>query len=262
MTDATRARASTTARVLPPLLLFGLVLLLWESAVRLFAIPAFVLPPPLAVAGAVREHFVFLTGAAALTGLGALAGFAASLLVGTIVSIVFSQSRHIERAGYPYAIFLQTVPIVAVAPLVILWFGTGFVSVVVVAFVIGLFPIIANGTAGLTAIDPALDELFSLHGAGRWRRLWKLQLPHAVPAFVTGARTSSGLAVIGAIVGEFFAGYGTDRYGLGYLIIVTSGQLKTAYLFAAVLASALLGFLIFTIVGWIGDHLLARWKET
>ena len=247
---------------LPPVMLFLGVIVLWEASVRMASIPAFVLPSPLQVATAVREHFNFLVTAAALTGMGAIAGFLASLLVGSLVAILFSQSKRIERAGYPYAIFLQTVPIVAVAPLIILWFGTGFVSVVVVAFVIGLFPIIANGTAGLTAIDPALHELFELHSASRTQRLWKLQLPHAVPSFVTGARTSSGLAVIGAIVGEFFAGYGTDRYGLGYLIIVTSGQLKTAYLFAAVLACALLGFLIFTIVGWLGDTVLARWKDT
>ena len=121
------------------------------------------------------------------------------------------------------------------------------------------FPIIASTTAGLVNIDEDLLELFRLYRADRWQVLWKLRLPHAVPYLVTGARTSSGMAVIGAIVGEFFVGHTTTHYGLGYLVLSTSQHLKTAHLFAAVIASALLGIALFTAVTWIGTTLLSRW---
>lgn len=244
---------------LPPLCAFALVLALWSVLVRAFDVPAYLVPLPSAVGAALTDNILALLTAGALTGAGALAGFLASLLVGIVSACVFSQSKILERSLYPYAIFLQTVPIVAIAPLIVIWFGTGFLSVVVVVFIVSVFPIITAGTAGLTRIDPALLDLFRLAGAGRGQTLCKLRLPSAVPALVTGARVSSGLAVVGAIMGEFFAGYGAARQGLGYLIIVTSGQLKTAYLFAAIFAATLLGLAFFAGVSLAGRLILERW---
>jgi NitT/TauT family transport system permease protein len=125
---------------------------------------------------------------------------------------------------------------------------------------VSLFPIITNGTEGLTALDRNAVELFEVNNASRLQKLLKLRLPNSVPYFITGAKTSSGLSVIGGIVGEFFAGYGTEKFGLGYLIFQTSGQLKTADLFAAIIASTLLGLAIFGLVGLVGNLLLSRWK--
>jgi NitT/TauT family transport system permease protein len=244
---------------LPPLLFFLVFAAAWQLAVVLLDIPPFLLPGPLAIGAAALENGPALLSATAVTAAGALAGFTLSQLAGLLVAFAFAEWELVRRAGYPYAIFLQTVPIVAIAPLIIIWFGPGFPSVVVVSFIISLFPVITNGTAGLTRIDPELRQLFALNNATRLQLLLKLKLPHAVPYLVAGARISSGLAVIGAIVGEFFAGFGSSRFGLGYLVVLTSGQLKTAYLFAAILASTFLGLAIFWMTGRAGDALLARW---
>jgi NitT/TauT family transport system permease protein len=149
---------------------------------------------------------------------------------------------------------------VAIAPLIVAWFGYGFQSVVVVAFIISIFPVITNVTAGLTNIDANLLELFELAGASRWQVLVKLRLPSSVPHLVTGARISAGLSVVGAIVGEIFAGAGADRSGLGYLIQQTSGHLRTDELFAAVLTSAALGMVIFGSVSATGRLVMKWWS--
>ncbi|MBI2193978.1 MAG: ABC transporter permease [Planctomycetes bacterium] len=249
-------------RVLPPLALFSLVVLLWYLATEvIWDRPYRLIPGPGQVARAAAENAGRLASAAGLTAAAALCGFALSLTAGCLVAFGFSQSRILQRSFYPYAVFLQTVPIVAVAPLIVFWFDYGFQSVVVVSFILSLFPIITNAATGLTAVDANLLELFELYNASRWQVLWKLRLPHAVPYLVAGARISSGLAVIGAIVGEISAGYGSERFGLGYIIFQTSGQLKTEELFAAVLASALLGFGIFAAVSRIGEALAGRWQS-
>ena len=245
--------------LLPPLLFFALLLLLWHLIVVLFHLKPFLLPGPLRVGAAIVRHLPSLLYATYLTGLGALVGFLLSFAAGFLVSLLFSQSKIIERGLYPYAIFLQTVPIVAVAPLIILWIGHGFQGVVAVSFIISLFPIIANTTTGLTSVDPNLLDLFAMNNASRWQLLHKLRIPNAVPHMLTGARISSGLSVIGAVVGEFFAGYGTEDFGLGYLIILTNGQAKTDYLFACILFCTLLGLTIFTSISVLSGFLQVRW---
>jgi NitT/TauT family transport system permease protein len=245
--------------LLPPLAFLAVVVLAWHLVVVAFDLKPFLLPGPGRVAAALWTHRLALLHAAWLTALGALCGFLTSFAAGFAIALLFSQSRVIARSLYPYAIFLQTMPIVAIAPLIVLWIGHGFAGVVAVSFIIALFPIIANTTAGLTAVDPNLLELFSLHSASRWQVLAKLRIPNAVPSMLTGARISSGLSVIGAIVGEFFAGYGTEDFGLGYLIILTNGQARTDYLFAAILLCALLGLSIFAQVELLSRFLLRRW---
>jgi NitT/TauT family transport system permease protein len=190
----------------------------------------------------------------------AASGFGISLVLGSIIAMLFAQSTWIRRAGFPYAILLQTVPIVAIAPPVIAICGPDLSSVIIIAVIISLFPIITNATAGLLAVDPKLEELFRVLRASRWQRLVKLQIPTAVPYLLTGAKISSGLAMVGAIVGEFFAGYGNDAYGLGYLIQANSDSLRTDKLFAAVLASTALGIGIFAVVN-LAALALRRWTE-
>jgi len=256
-----RLRSALIA-VLPPVVLLAAVVLLWELAVVAFKLPNYYLPRPGRVWLAAQEHAGELARATVLTAAAAIAGFVLSVVVGFAVALVFSQSRMIRSSMYPYAIFLQTVPIVAIAPLVILWFGNGFQSVVIVAFVISVFPIITNATTGLTSVSPTLLELFEIYNASRWQVLWKLRVPNSVTYLVTGAKISCGLAVIGAIVGEHFAGYGTQSFGLGYLIFQAAGLLQTDYQFAAVLCSTLLGILIFAAVNILGSTILARWQST
>lgn len=248
--------------ILPPLALLALVVICWHLAVVLFGIKRYIVPLPLEVIQAGWRRREALLLATRLTGEAALAGFLLSFVSGFLVACIFSQSRVIERSVYPYAIFLQTVPIVAIAPLIVRWFGYGFQSVVVVALVISIFPVITNATAGLTSIDPHLRELFTLAGASRWQTLVKLRLPASVPHLVTGARVSAGLSVVGAIVGEIFAGGGMNAYGLGYLINQSTGQLRADELFAAVFSSAVLGMLIFGAVNLAGRLAMRRWRGT
>ncbi|MCU0960342.1 MAG: ABC transporter permease [Pirellulaceae bacterium] len=248
------------SRAIPPILLFLAVIALWHAAVELLRLPPYLLPSPADVARGAWRRSSELSAATGVTGAGAVCGFTASVVLGTGIALVFAQSGVIRASCYPYAIFLQTVPIVAIAPLIVTWFGSGFHSVVLISCVISLFPIITSVTTGLITIDPGLQDLFRLHRATRWQMLRKLQIPHAVPYLVTGARTSSGLAVVGAIVGEFFVGYGTRHHGLGFIILYAGPQLKTDQLFAATLASALLGVVMFAATTGLGRLVLGRWQ--
>lgn len=253
-----RAVAST---IVPPLVLLAIVLACWALLVRGLGLKPYLLPGPEVVLQVIVRDASKLGQALQFTGAAALGGLTASVVVGTLTAIVFSQSAWIRRGGYPYAIFLQTVPIVAIAPLIVHWCGRGFPSIVLTAFIISLFPMIANGTAGLLAIDPDLLDLFRLNKASRGQILWKLRLPNAVPALCTGARTSAGLAVVGAIVGEFFAGYGGKHFGLGYLILFSSDQARMADLFACVFASTALGVTIFGAITLGTTFILGRWYD-
>ncbi|MEM1061417.1 MAG: ABC transporter permease subunit [Planctomycetota bacterium] len=242
--------------VIPPLVAAVVGVGVWAASVAAFHVPRYVLPGPGVVAGAVWERPGTYAGATVLTAAESLGGFFAAVAVGSAAGLVFAVSPLLRSAMYPYAIFLQTVPVVAVAPLIILWMGYGPQAVVVVSAVVGLFPVVANVTAGLVDVDPRLAEVFALYRAGRWRTLWRLRVPSAVPALVVGAKTSAGLSVIGAIVGEFFTGYGSGPRGLGYLIRASADQTKTADLFAAVLLSTLLGVALFAGIAAAADRLV------
>jgi NitT/TauT family transport system permease protein len=256
------ARRSVLLAILPPIVLLAVVLGVWQAVVQIWKIPPFLLPAPIDVARAALDNLPKLASATGITAAGAACGFAVSLTVGVLIAIVFSQSAIVRRSFFPYAIFFQTVPIVAIAPLIVLWSGTGFRSVVLVAFIVSVFPIITNATAGLTSIDPDLLDLFRLHGASRWQTLVKLRLPGAVPSTVTGAKTSSGLAVIGTIVGEFFVGYDpSEHFGLGYLIQESTTQLKVDVVLCAVVLATLLGLIVFGTVNLIGALVLTRYSR-
>ena len=234
------------------------MVLLWQGLVSLFDLPRFLLPSPALVAEAFVAQRQELWQAFWLTGSAALLGFLLSLVLGFFISIAFALSSWLEKGLFPYAVFFQTVPIIAIAPLIILWIGHGFIGVVSVALIISIFPIISGTTVGLTRCLPAHLELFKLHGASTLQRLIKLQIPHAFPQMLAGARISSGLCVIGAIVGEFSSGFGTEHFGLGYLILFTSGQLKTDVLFACILCSTILGYVAFTSTHLIGQAVLKK----
>lgn len=169
---------------LPPAVLFVVVILSWHYIVVEFGIKAFLVPKPFGVLQAALEIRSELLTAIGLTAAAALCGFVSSVLIGSLTACVFSQSRVIRSSCYPYAIFLQTVPIVAVAPIIVVWFGAGFHSIVLVSFMISLFPIVTNVTAGMLSVDPDLLDLFRLYRASRWQVLWKLRLPHSVPFLV------------------------------------------------------------------------------
>ncbi len=179
---------------------------------------------------------------------------ALAIAVGLLAAIALASSRWVERAFYPYAIFFQIVPIVAIAPLLVIWFGYGLRAVIAAAFIVSVFPVIANSLAGLLSVDPALRDLFRLYGASGWARLTKLSLPWALPNVLTGLRIAAGLAVIGAIVGEFVGGG-----GLGVVVLEAMRQQRTDLVFAAVLHAAALGLALFAAVNLVSRFALRRW---
>ena len=156
-------------------------------------------------------------------------------------------------------IFLQTVPIVAIAPLIIIWFGGGMTSIVVIVTVISLFPIVTNVTTGLRSVDTGLLDLMTLYQAAPHQILFKVRLPNAIPYLVTGAKISSGLTIVGAVIGEYMAGHGIDEQGLGYYIFMSSRTFQTEILFASIFLSSLLGVTMVTAVAVISRTLLNRW---
>ena len=245
------------------LAVFACLLLLWQLILWIFSVPPYMLPSPWAVARAVGARFPSLLSALAITAVESGAGLVASIVVGVIVALFFAQSRWVRRMLYPYTILLQTVPIVAIAPLILMWVGAGTPAVAVIAFIISLAPIIANTTQGLVSVEENLVHLFLMHNATPGQLLFKLRLPHAVPSLFVGIRIASGISVIGAITGELYAGSSSvGGGGLGYSILYASSQLQTDYLFALVLAATVLGFSFFFLVMFLEWYFLHRWHES
>lgn len=245
-------------RLLPPVLTLVVATLVWELGVRLLSVPAFLVPAPSAVLQSAWAERAVLAGSLLTTAQGAIFGFALSLGLGTVAGLLLALSPRLERGLYPYTIFLQTVPIVAIAPLLVLWFGAGLRAVSVAAFIVSVFPVVANSLSGLKSVDPRLLDMFRLYGAGTWDILVKLRLPSAIPSMTTGWRVASGLSVIGAIVGEFVAGFSEGSAGLGITILAAYRQLRTDLLFAALLLSSLLGLALFSFVSVTARLLLRR----
>lgn len=245
------------------LVIFVLMLLLWVAIIHVFTIPPFLLPTPAQVMHAAIQRLPSLLTSLEITAAAAAGGLAASIVVGVFVALVFAQSRWVRRMFYPYTILLQTVPIVAIAPLILMWIGPGIFSVGLVAFIICLAPIIANTTQGMISVEQNYVDLFLMNNASRAQILLKLRLPHAMPSLFTGIRISAGVAVIGAITGELFAGSARLGVGgIGYAIQYASSQLETDYLFALVGAATLLGFIFFFAVMFIEWYFLHNWHES
>ena len=258
-------RARLLARWGPPALVFLAATGLWYAASYLLLSPTrrFLLPPPHAVllvgfldGGNLRELLGALLRSAGV----AFAGLAIATVAGMALAIAMSQARWLERSLYPYAVLLQTIPILALVPLFGFWFGFGFGSRVLVCTLIALFPIIANTLFGLRSVDQGYRDLFRLHGAGRLTRLWKLELPAALPAILTGLRISAGLSVIGAIVGDFFFKQGEP--GIGILIDLYRSRLQSEQLFAAVILSSSLGIAVFWCFGFLARRVVGSWHES
>jgi NitT/TauT family transport system permease protein len=251
-------------RVVPPLAFFALFVgfMYLVSYVLLSPQRRFLLPPP---------HEVVRNGLLNRDNLGeqltalwdtaqvALIGLGIAFVIGTSLAILMSQAKWIERSLYPYAVIVQVTPILAVVPLIALWFGYDIQARVVVCVLISIFPIITNTLYGLLTVDSNLHDLFTLHNAGRWRRLVKLQLPHAIPDIFVGLRVSAGLSVIGAIVGEFFFRQGTP--GLGRLLDLYRARLQSDLLMSTLFFCCLLGIAVFVTVGLIGNRLTRNWFE-
>jgi NitT/TauT family transport system permease protein len=249
--------------ILLPLALGVAFLGAWEWTVALRHIPPYVLPAPSAIARALAENFSSLMLSLLSTLAVTLEGFIAAWIAGVGLAIAFSQSRAIERTLYPYAVLLQVTPVVAIAPLILIWVGFDHINaaLILIAALVAFFPILSNTTQGLKSADFNLVDLMRLYGASRWQILWRLRLPTALPHLLGAMKIAGGLSLIGAVVAEFVAGSGTAT-GLAWRIVEAGNRLEIATMFAALLLLGLLGIAIFAAFSLLEWMLLRRWHES
>ncbi len=238
------------------------ILALWQSYVRIDAVPSYILPAPTDVLGTLVRDWPILSAALWNTLTITFAGLFAALAGGILVSVLFVQSRFLELLFYPYAVVLQVTPIIAVAPLIIIYVPQTELVLLLCAFLVAFFPILSNTTQGLKSTDHNLLNLFELYGASRWQTLRHLRLPWALPYFTIGLRTGGGLALIGAIVAEFTAGSAGSGAGLAFRILEASRRLNTPRLFAALILIGATGIMIFALTSLVSHLLLRKWHES
>jgi NitT/TauT family transport system permease protein len=249
----------------PPFMVFVAVISAWYLVTYIFLAPRrrFLLPPPHQVVAdgfldrTVRDEIFSALGGTAKV---ALLGLGIASALGIFFAILMNSARWVERSFYPWAVVLQTIPILAIVPLIGFWLGYGFFSRTIVCVLIALFPIITNTLFGLHSVDFSHHDLFTLRHASRWRRLIRLELPSALPAVLTGLRISAGLSVIGAIVGDFFFRQGDP--GIGRLIDDYTHSLDSGPLFATIIAASLLGLAVFWFFGLLTRLIIEPWHET
>ena len=249
-------------KVAAPVVIGAVILGLWELTVRQAGIPPYIQPGPWLILRTQVADWRTLSDSLwitlEITGLALLA----AIVVGGLLSILFTQSKWLELSLLPYAVILQVTPIVAIAPLIIIWVDNTLASLLICAWIVAFFPILSNTILGLNSADHNLVDLFQLYGASRWQVLRYLRLPAALPYFLAGLRISGGLALIGAVVAEFVAGSGGTASGLAFRILEAGYQLKIPRMFAALVLVSLSGIVIFLILSLVSHLLLRRWHES
>jgi NitT/TauT family transport system permease protein len=262
MTLATSLRRQAPNVLLP--LGVGLAFLLaWEWLVRANNVPKFVLPPPSLIVQTLIQDMPVLLKALRFTAAITLGAFCLALVSGLALGVLLTQSRPVEKALWPYAVILQVTPMVAIAPLIVIWVGLdrAWLALLIMAWIVAFFPILSNTAIGLKSVDHGLRNVFELYGASPWKRFCHLQLPAALPYILGGVRISAGLAVIGAIVAEFVAGSGSVT-GLAWSIVEAGGSLNIPRMFAALLMLSAFGIAIWYLTAFVQWLLLHRWHES
>ncbi|MEY8875175.1 MAG: ABC transporter permease [Leptothrix sp. (in: b-proteobacteria)] len=249
-------------KVALPLLVAITLLGIWQAWVVMAQVPAYLVPSPSLIAVTLVADWGLLAGALGVTLKITLLAFVASAVLGSAIAFLFVQSRWIETALFPYAVLLQVTPIVAIAPLIIIWVKDPTASLVICATLVALFPVIANTTLGLRSVNPGLAAYFQLNRATRLQTLWRLRIPSALPYFFAGLRISAGLSLIGAVVAEFVAGTGGTGTGLAYQILQSGYQLAIPRMFAALLLISLTGVALFALLAAVSRWVLGGWHES
>jgi NitT/TauT family transport system permease protein len=244
-----------------PVLMLALVLVAWDLLVRAFAIPPFVLPSPGLVLSTLIADGGLLWQSLLVTLTTTFEGFLLAAIGGIGLAVLFSQSRLIEYSLYPYAVILQVTPIVAIAPLLLIYLPQPL-AVLACAWIVAFFPVLANTTLGLSSVDHNLLALFELYKASRWQLLWNLKLPSALPQMLAGLRIAGGLSLIGAVVAEIAAGSAGAGSGLAYRIAESGYRLNIPRMFAALLLLSLAGIAIFFALSALSHLALRRWHES
>jgi NitT/TauT family transport system permease protein len=257
----TRAQFDRVLRVVLPAGMLALTVFAWDVVVEWNKIPPYVLPGPRLVFDTLISDRAVLFSSLLVTLTTTLQGFVLAVVGGVGLAILFNQSRLIEYSFYPYAVILQVTPIVAVAPLLLIYLPQ-HLAVLACAWIVAFFPVLANTTLGLQSVDRNLADLFSLYGASRWQMLWDLKLPAAMPYVLGGLKIAGGLSLIGAVVAEIAAGSAGAGSGLAYRIVESGYRLNIPRMFAALLLLSVAGVVIFFALSLLSYLLLRRWHES
>ncbi|MBS1210182.1 MAG: transporter ATP-binding protein [Proteobacteria bacterium] len=249
-------------KIIAPALVGLFLLLVWQVLCIAWKVPIYLVPKPSDIAMTLWNDGPGLLRALGVTLKITVLAFLVAVVLGVIAAFLFVQNRIVETSLFPYAILLQVTPVVAIAPLIIIWVKNPTIALVFCATLVALFPIISNTVLGLRSVSPGLLNLFRLNGATRWQTLMRLRIPSALPYFFGGLRISSGLALIGAVVAEFVAGTGGTGAGLAYEILQAGFQLNIPRLFAALVLISLTGILLFTLMAWLAKASISQWHES
>ena len=263
--EARRARARRTERIARwtlPVVVMALTVLAWDRIVAWGEIPHYILPGPRLVLATLIEDRAVLFDALLVTLQITLLALAAAVVGGVGLAVLFTWSRWAEMSFYPYAVILQVTPVVAIAPLIFIYVDSRIAGLLICAWVVAFFPVLANTTLGLNSADRGLHDLFRIYGATRWQRLRYLQLPSALPYFLGGLRIAGGLSLIGAVVAEYVAGTGGIGSGLAFRILEAGYRLNIPRMFAALLLIAVTGVIIFAGLSLLSHLLLRKWHES
>jgi len=249
-------------RVVIPIAMLFALLAAWQAYVTIAAVPHYILPSPLRIAQAMATDWPILGKALLITLQTTLLALALALIGGVALAVLLVQSKWVELAFFPYAVILQVTPIVAIAPLILIYTSTTQQALLICAWLVAFFPILSNTTQGLKSTDHNLLNLFELYGASRWQTLIYLKLPNALPFFLAGLRIAGGLALIAAVVAEFAAGTAGGNAGLAFRLLESQFRLNIPRLFAALVLLSLTGVVIYAITSLISHLLLRKWHES
>jgi NitT/TauT family transport system permease protein len=256
-----RARTEQALRIALPVLALGAGVLVWALVVRLRNIPAYILPSPGLVLETLVSDWPVLWGSLTVTLKTTFEGLLLAMLGGVGLAILFNRSRLVEYSLYPYAVILQVTPVVAIAPLLLIYLPQ-HLAVLACAWIVAFFPVLANTTLGLNSVDRNLIELFRLYGASGSQTLWQLKLPAAMPHILGGLRIAGGLSLIGAVVAEIAAGSAGAGSGLAYRIAESGYRLNIPRMFAALILLSVTGIVIFAVLSLVTHLALRRWHES
>jgi NitT/TauT family transport system permease protein len=256
-----RAFAEPLVRLALPIGVLAVGVLFWHLVVQFYALPPYVLPGPGLVFSTLVSDWDVLSSSLLVTLTITVEGFLLALVGGVGLAILFNQSRLVEYSLYPYAVILQVTPIVAIAPLLLIYLPQQ-AAVLACAWIVAFFPVLANTTLGLNSVDRNLADLFRLYGASRRQILWRLKLPAALPYILGGLKIAGGLALIGAVVAEISAGSAGAGSGLAYRIAESGYRLNIPRMFAALLLLSVAGIVIFFALSWLSYLILRRWHES
>lgn len=256
------ARIDRVAKWVLPALVFVIMIVGWDRLVAWNEIPHYILPSPAKVIETLVKDWPMLFEALLVTLQITLMALAVAVIGGVGLAVLFNQSRFAEMSFYPYAVILQVTPVVSIAPLIFIYVDNRTAGLLLCAWIVAFFPILANTTLGLNSTDHNLRDLFRIYGATRWQRLRYLQLPAALPYFLGGLRIAGGLSLIGAIVAEYVAGTGGIGSGLAFRILEASYRLNAPRMFAALLLIAVTGVIIFAGLSFLSHMLLRKWHES